>query len=85
MRETIERLQAEFLEMPGLRLSVGQVQRLCGVDETMCQEVLDALVDIKFLRLNADGTYARLIDGLSVRPCAARAAVPTPDGIREAS
>ncbi len=37
MRPTIERLQAEFLEMPGLRLSVAQTQRLCGVDQALCQ------------------------------------------------
>jgi len=63
MRLMIERLRAEFLEMPGLRLNAAQTQRLCGVDEALCQQVLDALVDVKFLRLNADGTYSRLSDG----------------------
>lgn len=63
MKRTIERLRGEFMEMPGLRLTPRQVQRLCGVDETMCQQVLDALVDLKFLRMNGDGTYARLGDG----------------------
>ena len=68
MKRTIERLRAEFLEMPGLRLNVNQVQRLCGVDETMCQDVLDALVDVKFLRRNHDGTYARLAEGHHSNP-----------------
>ena len=72
------------MEMPGLRLTVEQVERLCGVDKTMCRAVLDALVDIKFLRVNADGTYARLTDGLSVHPRPARADV-TPERVREAS
>jgi hypothetical protein len=72
MRRTIERLRAEFLEMPGLRLSVVQVRRLCSVDETMCQDVLDALVDVKFLRVNPDGTYARLTDGEPVHARPAR-------------
>jgi hypothetical protein len=63
MKRTIERLRGEFMEMPGLRLTPRQVQRLCGVDETMCRQVLDALVDLKFLRMNGDGTYARLGDG----------------------
>lgn len=67
MRSTIERLRAEFLEMPGLRLNAAQTQRLCGVDRTLCQDVLDALVDVKFLRVNADGTYSRLADGEDVR------------------
>jgi hypothetical protein len=75
MRRTIERLRAEFLEMPGLRLNVTQVQRLCGVDRTLCQDVLDALVDVKFLRVNPDGTYARLSDGDVVSRYPARADV----------
>ena len=75
MRRTIERLRAEFSEMPGLRLNVAQTQRLCGVDQALCQDVLDALVDVKFLRLNADGTYSRLSDGEAVRRHPARATV----------
>ena len=63
MKRTIERLRGEFMEMPGLRLTPRQVQRLCGVDATMCQQLLDALVDLKFLRMNIDGTYARFSDG----------------------
>jgi DNA-binding IclR family transcriptional regulator len=63
MHRTLERLRAEFLEMPGLRLTLEQVQRLCGVEPTMCQAILDAMVDAKFLRRKPDGTYARLSDG----------------------
>ena len=63
MRRTIERLRAEFLEMPGLRLTMRQVQRLCGIDGAVCQGVLDALVACRFLRVNADGTYCRVTDG----------------------
>jgi hypothetical protein len=66
MRYAIDRLQAEFLEMPGLRLTGKQVQRLCGVDEAICQAVLDVLVSEKFLRANPDGTYARLSDCATV-------------------
>ena len=60
MHRTIERLRAEFLEMPGLRLTAVQVARLCGLDRTICKAVLDALVDMKFLRVAMDGTYTRL-------------------------
>ena len=63
MRPTIDRLRSEFQEMPGLRLTAVQVQRFCGVDEAMCQGVLDALVDVRFLRVNTDGTYSRVSDG----------------------
>jgi len=67
MGHTIERLRGAFLEMPGLRLNASQTQRLCGIDPIVCQRVLDALVDAKFLRRNADGTYSRLTDGETLR------------------
>lgn len=63
MRRTMERLRAEFVEMPGMRLTARQIQRLCGVDAATCQAVLDTLVELKFLRVNGDGTYARVLDG----------------------
>jgi hypothetical protein len=63
VHRALERIRGEFLEMPGLRLTVRQVERLCGVEHTMCKAVLDALVDAKFLRLGRDGAYARLTDG----------------------
>ena len=62
-RFTLERLRAEYLEMPGLRLRAVQVQRLCGIEPANCRLLLDALVDEKFLRVNTDGTYTRLSDG----------------------
>jgi hypothetical protein len=65
---TMERVRAEFLEMPGLRLTLRQVERLCGVDQSICKPVLDALVDARFLRMGADGTYARLTDSDVPRP-----------------
>ena len=58
--ETIRHVRAEFWEMPGLRLKAEQVQRLCGVEATICQVVLNELVDARFLCLKEDGHYARL-------------------------
>jgi hypothetical protein len=63
MQAILERLRAEFLEMPGLRLTAEQVHRLCGVEQTTCRAVLDALVSEKFLCTKSDGTYARLTEG----------------------
>lgn len=53
--------RAEYLDMPGLRLSREQVQRLCGLERTACQSLLDALVKTR-LRCVTDGTYARFTD-----------------------
>ena len=62
-QEVRERLRAEYLEMPGLRLKLPQVQRLCGIEEMVCQIVLDSLVEAKFLCRKSDGCYARLTEG----------------------
>jgi len=71
--QLLERIRAEYLEMPGLRLRVEQVRRLCGVERTMCQMVLDTLVETDFLCMKSDGTYARLMDGGIPRPRPAKA------------
>ena len=69
----LERIRAEYLEMPGLRLTLEQAQRLCGVERTRCKTVLDSLVDARFLCVKADGVYARLTDGDVHRPRPAKA------------
>ena len=58
----LERIRAEFLEMPGLRLKLEQVQRLCGVERALCKHVLDTLVDGEFLCVKPDGAYARRME-----------------------
>jgi hypothetical protein len=68
-----ERLRAEYLEMPGLQLRPEQVQRFCGIEQTVCQMVLDALVASKFLCLRTDGRYARLTEGYIPSPRPAKA------------
>src|SRR5436309_2331343 len=44
VEHVIERVVAEFQEMPGMRLTVEQVGRLFGIERAMCQRVLDALI-----------------------------------------
>ena len=66
--DVLSRLRAEFVEMPGLRLTPEQVQRLCGVEAALCQRVLQGLVDAKFLCVTPDGHYARLVDDTIQRP-----------------
>ncbi len=73
-QRVLERLRAEYLEMPGMKLTFEQVQRLCGIEQTTCKLVLDALVKDSFLRLKSDGTYVRLTDGSSSRPRRLKAA-----------
>jgi hypothetical protein len=78
-QRVLERLRAEYLEMPGMNLRIEQVQRLCGIEQTMCKLVLDALVNANFLCLRSDGTYLRLTEGGSALPRPAKATLrPTP-------
>ena len=65
-RALITRIRAEFLEMPGLQLTLSQAQRLCGGDRGSCEAALHALVDEHFLCLQSGGRYARPSDVASV-------------------
>jgi hypothetical protein len=69
---TVTRIRSEYLEMPGLRLTVEQAQRLCGVERTQCKAVLDALVEEKFLCVKVNGAYARATEGEVPRPFPAK-------------
>jgi len=53
--ETLRRVRAEFLEMPGLKLTVPQAQRLWGVDRRTCEAVIDELMQSRFLSRTRDG------------------------------
>ena len=57
------RICAEYAEMPGLRVTHEQAQRLWGLDATTCRQALQRLVDIDFLTLTSRGQYARLTEG----------------------
>jgi hypothetical protein len=56
-------IQTEYLEMPGLSLTFAQAQRLWGLDEPTCRELLIALVDARFLRETRRQTF--VLDGAS--------------------
>ncbi len=64
-QRAFDRIRAEYLEMPGMRLTPVQVERLSGVDRSVCGIVLDDLVRAKFLWVGPDGSYARFTDGSS--------------------
>ncbi len=56
------RVGGTYLEMPGLRLTIQQAQRLLGLDEFTCRRVLDALVDAGFLCRADREPYARVAE-----------------------
>ena len=62
--DLLPRIQGEFLEMPGLRLTAPQARRLWGLDASACLDLLERLITERFLQLRPDGTYSRLTDGV---------------------
>jgi len=64
----LQRAYSEFLEMPGLRLTCRQAQRLWGLDEWTCLRLLESLVDARFLYRLPHGIYTRLSDGRPAHP-----------------
>ena len=72
----LQRVRAEYLEMPGMSLTSEQIERLCGIERSLASAVLKVLVEEKFLGVKSDGRYGRLIDGERARPRAAKAALP---------
>jgi hypothetical protein len=57
--EVLRRVQGEYIEMPGLRLTTAQAQRLWGLDRAACDALLGALVEAKFLFRTRDGAFIR--------------------------
>ena len=65
--EVLQRIQGEFVEMPGLRLTPAQAQRLWGLERDVCDALMGALVDAKFLSQTRDGAFVRLDGALPTR------------------
>ena len=55
--QLLEIVRGEFLEMPGLRLTMRQAQRLWAIDADTCEAVLGALEASAFLRHTPGGEY----------------------------
>jgi hypothetical protein len=62
--QLLRRIKAEYIEMPGLRLTAAQAGRLWGLDGPACRDLLERLITERFLQRRPDGTYARLTEGL---------------------
>lgn len=72
IEDVLQRIQGEYVEMPGLRLTAAQAQRLWGLDRSVCEQMLSSLVKANFLSQTRDGAFVRT-DG-STRRIAPRSA-----------
>ena len=57
--EWLQLIRAEYLELPGLSLTLAQAQRLWSLDAVQCRAFLDTLVRQGFLAKTPDGMYCR--------------------------
>jgi hypothetical protein len=55
----LQQVRAEYLEMPGLSVTLPQAQRLWGADRPACQEVFSRLMSRGVLRETASGRFVR--------------------------
>jgi hypothetical protein len=57
--EALQRVRADFLEMPGLRLTEAQARRLWALDPEVCSAVLAELVASRFLMHSRNESFVR--------------------------
>jgi hypothetical protein len=55
----VDRVRGEFVEMPGLELTLPQAVRLWTLGADDCRYVIDALVDVGFLKWTSRRTIVR--------------------------
>ena len=59
----LQRIQAEYREMPCMSLTKAQMQRLWGLDAYVCDALVAALVDARVLRQSVTGGYVAVASG----------------------
>ena len=59
LERIVYRIQEEFREMPGLRLTPAQATRLWGLERDTCTAVIDRLVASDYLRWTDTGAVTR--------------------------
>ena len=83
--QILRRIRGEFLEMPGLRLTLPQAKRLWGLDTETCTQLLQSLTDQQFLCRRSDGTYGRTAEvtvlGLRMAKADQAPASPSPRAV----
>lgn len=56
----VERVRAEFNEMPGLTLTMQQASRFFGLDQDITKSVMEKLVGSAYLRWTQNGAVTRI-------------------------
>jgi len=59
IRTLLEQVKAEYVEMPGLSVTLQQAQRLWAADQATCEEVFGRLVAEGVLKRTTKGRFVR--------------------------
>jgi hypothetical protein len=59
IREALHRIRMEYVEMPEMKLTLGQMRRLMNLPVDACEVALATLVDTGFLVRRSDGAFVR--------------------------
>ena len=59
VRDALLRIRTEYIEMPDLKLTGRQAQRLWGLSSEVWEESLGILIGNRFLAQTLDGAYVR--------------------------
>ncbi|HKT79111.1 MAG TPA: hypothetical protein VJP86_02740 [Vicinamibacterales bacterium] len=62
MSTLVGRVQSEYVEMPGLKLTEAQARRLWTLDGNTCRTILETLIQRGFLKRSPSGLYVRVRD-----------------------
>jgi hypothetical protein len=57
--DAVQLIQMEYREMPDLKLTCRQAQRLWSLPQDLCDHALVLLIQARFLVLTRDGSYVR--------------------------
>jgi hypothetical protein len=76
----VDRVRADFMEMPGLELTLPQAVRLWTLGTDDCRFVIDMLVDAGFLKWTARRTIVRTGAEFRAQPDAILEDIPVRSG-----
>jgi hypothetical protein len=65
VQNQLQIVRGEYLEIPGLRLTRVQLQHLWDLDDTLCDDILDTLVSVRFLERTSGGAFVRAVGARS--------------------
>ena len=60
VNRVVERVRAEFEEMPGMTLTMQQASRLFGLEHEVCRTIVERLVTTAYLRWTHAGAVTRV-------------------------